>query len=507
MFSKKCGKALFLVLFVLIVQISVFADIRLPSVIGSKMVLQQKMRTPIWGWAEPGEKVSVKGSCQWFGKSTKANTDGKWMVKIRTPKAGGPYTIAIEGNNKIVLDDVLIGDVWVCSGQSNMQRGLTNAAGGNEEAAQANYPEIRLFRVKLDVADEPKSDCQGEWQKCSPQTARWFSAVGYFFGKQLHKKLDIPIGLVGCYYYGTTAEAWMSREVVESDPDISIALAKHKELLSIYPEEKKKYDAKIKKWEAAVAKAKADGKKRPGKPGAPVGPGDYRTPSGVYNAMLNPIIPYGMRGVIWYQGEANAGQGYQYRKVFPAMIKNWRDDWQQGDFPFFYVQLPPYKYPWIKEPGVAKLREAQLMSLSVPNTGMIVTTDVGDVNDAHPMNKKDVGERLALVALAKSYGKKLVYSGPIYKSMKIEGDKIRLFFEHVGGGLAAEKGKLTHFIIAGRNEQFVNADAVIDENTIVVSSKEVKKPIAVRFAWANAPVPNLFNKAGLPASPFRTDKW
>ena len=489
---------------------AIFADVKLPAVISDNMVLQRGKKAPIWGWAEPGEKVRVKGSWQLFGTSTKAKDNGKWMVKIQPPKAGGPYEIVLKGNNTITLKNILVGEVWICSGQSNMQWSVKQAANPEQEVAAADFPKVRLFTVKRKVAEQPQSDCVGSWTMCSPETVPGFSAVGYFFGRELHQQLDVPVGLIHTSWGGTPAESWTRRGVLESEPDCIPILQRFDEAMAKYPEAKKKYEENVGKWKEAAEKAKAEGKNPPRRPRPPFGPGNPHSPAGLYNAMIAPLIPYGIQGAIWYQGESNAGRAYQYRQLFPAMITNWREDWGQGKFPFLFVQLANFMAvdPEPVDSAWAELREAQLMTLALPKTGMAVIIDIGEANNIHPKNKQDVGKRLALWALAKTYGKKQVYSGPIYKSMKTEGNKIILDFEHVGGGLAARGGEpLKGFAVAGADQKFVWADAKIEGDTVVVSSDEVSEPVAVRYGWANNPVCNLYNKEGLPASPFRTDDW
>lgn len=420
--------------------------------------------------------------------------------------------------NSITVKNIMVGEVWICSGQSNMEMPLatmgwwkTGVLNYEQEVASANYPnDIRLFTVGKKVAEQPQSDCVGSWSMCTPETAASFSAVAYFFARELHKELQIPIGLIHTSWWGTPAEAWTSKRVIESRPDYKPIIDRYEKAVENYPQALEDYENKLAEWKKAAAKAKAEGKELPGEPWPPYGPGHQNSPYRLYNGMIAPLIPYGIQGVIWYQGESNAARAYQYRKLFADLIKNWRDDWGQGDFPFYYVQIAPFKsvYGFYKPFEMAELREAQLMTLSVPNTGMVVTMDIGDVKDIHPRNKQDVGKRLALWALAKTYGREnIVCSGPIYKSMKIEGDKIRLFFDYADNGLAAKGGELTHFVIAGGDKKFVDAKAMIVGNTVVVSSGKVSKPIAVRYAWSNAALPNFYNKEGLPASGFRTDDW
>ncbi len=490
-----------------------FADITLPSIIADNMVLQQQTACAIWGKAEPGEKVLVEGS--WKGclaKSTITDKDGNWMVKIKTPPAGGPFTLTINGNNTIDLKNVMTGEVWFSGGQSNMDQPLLGygtdqpTAGGSEEIAAADYPNIRLFNVIPDPAlgpnlKKPQFTCPGQWQECSPETVGMFSAIAYIFGKEIHKYTDVPVGLIHSCVGGTYLETWMKPEVVENDPEF-------KKIISGFDQQKEDWISKNPEY-----KDKPDTE-------LPFQFQDFERAGRLYNGMIAPLIPYTIKGAIWYQGESNGGRGEQYQRLFPTMIQNWRDEWGQGDFPFYFVQLANfiehkpteeinYEKPAVPQPhGWAEVREAQRLTLSVKNTGMAVAIDLGEANNIHPANKIDLGKRLSLWALAKDYGKKgVVYSGPLYKSIKIKGDKIHISFEHVDGGLVAKGGKLEGFAIAGTDEKFVWADAVIDGNTVIVSNTQIKKPVAVRYAWEVYPLCNLYNGADLPASPFRTDDW
>jgi sialate O-acetylesterase len=442
------------------------ADVKLPAVINSNMVMQRETDAPVWGWADPGEKITVK-ACWKASAETTADADGKWSVKIKTPKAGGPHELTIQGKNTIILKNILIGEVWVCSGQSNMVWPMSKSKNPKKDISAAKYPNIRLFTVTRKIAAEPKDDCEGNWSECSPETVKDFSAVGYFFGKHLFDEMDVPIGLISTNWGGTLAEAWTRKEILESDKDFMPIIKRHE---------------KAAKWH-------------------------HNSPSGLYNAMISPLIPFAIKGAIWYQGEANVNRAYQYRTLFPTMITNWRTDWGQGDFPFYYVQIAPCNY--YKSNPSHELREAQMLTLSLKNTGMAVISDIGNALDIHPKNKLDVGKRLALWALAKDYGKKdIVYSGPIYKSMKTEGNKIRLSFDYTGSGLKTMDGKeISHLTIAGADKKFVAAKGVIDSGNVVVSCETVKNPVSVRYGWSNTAEPNLANKEGLPASSFRTDDW
>jgi len=429
------------------------AAVKTPAFISDGMVLQHGMKVPVWGTADPGEKVTVNFQDQKV--SATAGQDGKWRVRLNDLKPGGPSEMVIQGRNKLVLRDVLVGEVWLCSGQSNMEMRLADTADAQEVIAHSKDPMLHLFTVPHASAASPARDVAGSWSACGPKTVPNFSAVAYFFGRDLHKALGVPVGLIHSSVGGTPAEQWTSAAALKSQPELK------------------------------------------GLQG-----------SGLYNGMIAPLVPYAIRGVIWYQGESNAGRAVQYHTLFPAMIKDWRTAWKQGDFPFLFVQIAPWQ-KIEREPGEsawAELREAQrLTSLNVPKTAMAVITDVGDDVDIHPKRKAPVGARLALAARALAYGEKVEYTGPAYAGMKIEGDKAVLSFKHEGGGLVSKGGPLEGFTVAGADRRFVNASAEIRDRKVVVWSPHVKQPVAVRFGWANYPVVNLWNKAGLPASPFRTD--
>jgi sialate O-acetylesterase len=445
---------------------TVRADVRLPSIFGDHMVIQRELPVKIWGWADEDEKVTVTLAGQKVVTTTDAG--GKWVVELMPVQRCGPHVMTVTGNNKLEVKDILVGEVWVCSGQSNMQWSVRQSANPDEEIAAADFPNIRLFTVVRKIAETPQDDCQGSWSACSPETVAGFSAVGYFFGRTLNKELDVPIGLINSSWGGTIAEAWTSGPGLEDEPD----------------------------FEPILQRAATFNPKTPNQA------------SVLFNGMIQPIIPVGIRGAIWYQGESNCGRAEQYQKLFPALILDWRRNWGQGEFPFLFVQLAPFRYGRADPANCAELREAQRLTLeTVPNTGMAVTTDIGNVKDIHPKNKQEVGRRLALWALAETHGKDLVFSGPLYESMSVEDGKIRIRFKHACGGLVAKAGPLTHFTIAGADGNFVSAGAEIDGETVVVHSDEVKEPAAVRFGWRDDAEPNLFNAAGLPASPFRTDDF
>jgi len=481
------------------------AKVKLPAIFGNHMVLQRDATVPVWGWAEPGEKVTVAIAGQKV--SATADESGKWQVRLQPIEAGGePLTMTVQGTNTIALTDILIGEVWIGSGQSNMQWAVTRSVNHQKEIAAAEYPKIRLFRVASVVATQPARDTRGKWQACSPKTVPGFSAVAYYFGRHVHKELGVPVGLIQSAWGGTPAESWTPRPAVEADPALKPILDRWNETLEKLPKQQEQFKRRMAQWKTQAAAARAAGKRPPRRPNGPIGPKHPHSLSGLYNGMIAPVVPYGIRGAIWYQGESNARRANEYRALFGVMIGSWREAWGQGDFPFLFVQLAN----WLARgdrTGMtwAELREAQLQTLGLPNTGMAVTIDIGNPTDIHPRNKQDVGKRLALAALANVYGKDVVYSGPIYESMKVEGEKVRLRFKHLGGGLVAKGSELKGFTISADGKQFVPATATIDGDTVLVGAEGIAKPVAVRYGWSNNPACNLYNKANLPASPFRTN--
>ncbi|MDA0837965.1 MAG: 9-O-acetylesterase [Planctomycetota bacterium] len=613
------------------------------------MVLQRDIATPVWGWAKIGTEVSV--SLNGKEATAKADANGKWMVNLPAQPVGGPYELKVNGQEEVTLKNVMLGDVWICSGQSNMEWGMWGTTNSKEEIAAANHPNIRLYTVAKKISLEPEEQVAGQWQVCSPETVGGFSAVGFFFGRKLNKELNVAIGLINSSWGGTICEAWASAEALNELDDFKPAIARLKEMIAEQNNTEKSFEQKMQEWWAqndpgsakdAVwekAETNTEGWKTMGLPkvweqtdlgnfdgvvwfrkevtvpeewagkdlALGLGPIDdrdttwfngvkvgemntwnqarnYKVPgkavkagknviairvldtggggglygqpeelklslsgdkaskpislsgdwlfkdstplaktsqaprqgggnpnysSFLYNGMIAPLIPSAIKGAIWYQGESNAGRGLQYRTLLPTMIKDWRSRFGVGEFPFYVVQLANFmrveEQP--SDPAWAHLREAQLMTaLNDPNCGLAVIIDIGAANNIHPTNKQDVGHRLALSALGQAYGKDIVHSGPIYKSMKVEGSSIRLTFDHIGGGLVARDGALKGFAIAGADKKFVWADARIDGDTIVVSSKGIESPAMVRYAWANNPICNLYNKEALPASPFRTDQ-
>ena len=624
------------------------AEVQLSRIFSSNMVLQQGIENPIWGQADKGEKITII----FAGKTikTKADRTGKWKINLPPMEYGGPYTLIIKGKNEIKIDNILIGEVWVCSGQSNMEFAVSNANNSDQEIAEANYPKLRMFTVPKRVSQFPADDLEGgEWEICSPTTVGNFSAVGYFFGRNLLKDLNVPIGLIHTSWGGTVAETWISPESIEKDPDFVGALAELKQLdMDNYKQEKMKKIADLfggqlpsndegfiegkapyaannlndsnwstlktpMQWEyggypdidgiawyrtrftltkeqaqntAELHLAKIDDSDMTWLNGQLVGKtnvynedriyrlepdilkegenvlavrvvdtggdggiygnenelyvkagtdviklaGDWKFkltqvsvgsmdigpnsyPTLLYNGMINPILGYGIKGAIWYQGESNADRAFQYRRVFQTLIKDWRQHWGVGDFSFFWVQLANFMQAkdQPEESAWAELREAQTMALELPNTGTGLAIDIGEANDIHPRNKQDVGKRLALNALKITYNQDVINSGPMYESMKIEGNKAVIHFKETGSGLMAKDkyGYLKAFAIAGADKKYHWAKGeILDDNSVVVYSDEVEKPVAVRFGWADNPDDlNLYNKEGLPAVPFRTDSW
>ncbi|MBI5708507.1 MAG: 9-O-acetylesterase [Armatimonadetes bacterium] len=621
----------------------------LNPIFSDHMVLQRGMPNTFWGWAKPGSKVSITIA----GKNASGTTgaDGKWVVKVTPPPVGGPYKVAVVGEQKVVLDDVLVGDVWICSGQSNMEQGIAACLNPKNEIAAANYPKIRLAMVPKVTAFDPQPTVPTGWSVCSPETidkGGWggFSGVAYFFGRELHKRLDVPIGLVEDCWGGTIIEAWASRASVTKQGDFGALLdqidrqkanmgepfEKQVEAWNAKAEgaskvaagwEKPEFDAQgwksidrpkrfedmgleafdgfgfyraeidvpagasgtatlslgaiddadvtyvngvrvgsMSVWDAARRYTVPAGTLKPGKnviavrvldtggaggftsavadmgitfsdgTKAPLSQGKWRfqagaamsalppypqqvsgnpnVPTVLYNAMIHPIVPLAIKGAIWYQGESNAGRAYQYRELMPMLINDWRRLFGQPNLPFFIVQLANFtaRLPDPGESDWAELREAQFMATQkLKNVGIGTAIDIGEANDIHPRNKQDVGYRLALSALKVAYRQNVSYSGPTYKSMKVEGNTIRLKFNHTDGGLKGLAYWLKGFSIAGKDRKFVWADARIDGDTVVVSSPQIREPVAVRYAWATNPEVSLYNGAGLPAFPFRTDDW
>jgi sialate O-acetylesterase len=498
----------FLVALLLFCTTIIHAAITLPALVSDNMVLQRDVKLPVWGWSTPGAAITV----QINRKNYKAVADatGKWMVKLDALKAGGPYEMILEGDgSSITIKNILAGDVWLCSGQSNMVFDFNNARAkalyAADIAASAN-DQIRQILIPRTWSPTPAADFKTKgWQMAQPQVLNGWSVAAYFFARNLFEQYHVPIGLINTCYGGTRVEAWTSEEALKTFPQFD----RNIQLLHDTAQVNNRVNTAKQKLAEWNAKPEAERATTP----KPATFGPQNLASALYNAMIAPLIPYAIKGAIWYQGEGNAPRAYEYRDLFPNMIKDWRTRWQQGDFPFIFQQLVNFK-PEVAQPAEsdwAELREAQTMTLSKsPNTAMTVGIDIGEAGDIHPVNKKDVGYRMFLAARKLAYAdQKLVAYGPLYKSMQVKGDKIIISFTNTGTGLVTKDGGPVKYIaIAGADKKFVWADAVIKGNTIEVSSSTVSNPVAVRYAWADNPAGcNLFNKEGLPASPFRTDDW
>lgn len=443
------------------------ADVRLPAILGDHMVLAQSTEVQLWGWSDPNEKIEVRTGWDTTVYKTTGSSGAKWSVRVKTPAAGGPYTISIKGNNQVLINDVLVGEVWLGSGQSNME--MNYNWGVKEYTAamdSATNKSIRLFQVPRATADYPQDDTRGRWVVCTPEEAKRFSMVAYFFGNKLQGELRVPVGLINSSWGGTPAEVWVPSEMVTVN----------------------------------TALKEAAGKLKPAN-GWPI------TPGATWNAMIRPLTPFAISGVLWYQGESNVGTASTYSPLLTTLITTWRSAWGR-ELPFYYVQIAPYS-GYGNSNSAALLREQQALVQSVPHTGMVVTHDLVDnVKDIHPHNKRDVGQRLAAYALAEVYGKKSgAYKTPQYSHMQVDKDKVRLFFDGVYKGLTSKGGPITDLYIAGEDRQFVPATVKIEGNTLVVSSPEVKKPVAVRYGFSSDAMPNLYSKEGLPVAVFRTDNW
>lgn len=495
------------------------AEVKLNTVFADHMVLQQGKDIAVYGTAAADEKVEV--TFQEKKATATADKKGNWKATLGQFKAGGPFELTVKGTNTITLKDVLVGEVWVCSGQSNMEWPTISSVNGQQEVAAADYPQVRLLFVNRAASVTPQKEFAGRWEVCGPKTAGGFSAVGYFFGRDLHKALKVPVGLIHTNWGGTAAQVWTSAEGFKDRPELAHYLQRCQSNVKNAPVWMENYFKAIDDYKVKFRKSVEAGEGIPtGLPGLPAELHSPGEPCNLYNAMIHPLIAFPVRGAIWYQGESNAGAWMEYRTLLPAMIQDWRAKWQDPKMPFLIVSLANFMGPNAQpeDSHWARLREAQAMTATkLEKTGLAIAIDIGEAGDIHPRNKQDVGKRLALNALALEYGKEIEYSGPVYKSMKVDGDKIVLEFTHVGGGLVAKAidaaaplagSELKRFEIAGEDKKFHWATAKIDGDKVVVSSPAVPKPLAVRYAWANNPTGcNLYNKANLPAVPFRTDNW
>jgi sialate O-acetylesterase len=501
--------ALTRVLFVVALGVlSASAEVQLHNLFTDHMVLQRGTSVPIWGWAGDGEKVTV----EYRGETASTTArKGKWMVKLGKMDVGAPGTLRVSGekdgkHSTVSVSDVVVGEVWVASGQSNMEWPLRSSFQATNDIANSANAQIRLFTVPKLKLNSPTNNVNGKWQLCGPDSAPGFSAVAYYFARDLQKALGVPVGVIHTSWGGSPVEVWIREEMMANNKEFK------RDILDTHTASAERAKVAIAQWEKEAADAK-----KSGQPFTKRRPGVAWKPAELYNGMIGNIIPYAIKGAIWYQGESNAGRAWQYRRLFATMIENWRHDWNR-DFTFLEVQLAPYDMSRKRSleeitaaPGDsawAELREAQYLATeNLKKVGMAVITDVGDKDDIHPTKKQPVGARLALLARKIAYGEKIVADGPEFDEAKFKDGKAILSFDHVGGGLEARGGKLTGFAIAGEDKKFVWADAKIEGDKVIVSSPNVPKPAAVRYGWSDFPVVNLFNKDGLPATPFRTDDW
>lgn len=482
------------------------AEVTVPPLFGEHMVLQQKHANPVWGWAAPGETIRVSIAGQ--EHTTRADDRGSWRVVLTAMPAGGPHRLEVHGaGSALEFGDVLVGEVWICSGQSNMEWTVDRTNEADIDILTARHPRIRLVTVPRVGTQEPQKSFVGKWSVCSPETVKDFSGVGFLYGRILERALEVPIGLIDNAWGGSAAEAWIDRAALARHGRFDALLASWKELEANYD-----LAAELKAWEAARARWEAEGRqgREPRRPTDQMS-GNHR-PGNIFNGVLLPTVGYGIRGVIWYQGESNAGRAMQYRDLFPFMIEHWRQVWGQGDFPFYYVQLADYmaESDQPKDSAWAELREAQTKTMArVPKTGQAVIIECGEGRDIHPRNKATVAHRLARWALARDYGFDLECQSPTWQSMEQRDGRVVLTFDHVGTGLYAFDTPEVHgFAVAGNDRKFHWAEArVVDKNRVEVWSEAVPAPVAVRYAWADNPRCNLFSREGLPATPFRTDDW
>ncbi len=489
------------------------AELKLPTVIGDHMVLQQKQSNPIWGWDTPGTKVSVTFSGKTY--DAVAGKDGRWEVKLDPQHANStPQKMSVKGSTAKEIQDILIGEVWMCSGQSNMGFTVAGDWKGDLEALASKHPNLRLFALPMVGTQELKTDIDAKWESSNADTAKPFTAVGFFFGRYLHEVLGVPVGLIDNAWGGSSAEAWVRRTTLESDPRFKDLMTRWQDTEKNYNFDKVKadFEAQMAEWKEKAAAAKAAGKQPPNQPRAPQNQmtGQHR-PGNIFAGMMHPTLGYGIKGVIWYQGESNAGRAWEYRELFPFMISQWRKEWKQGDFPFYWVQLADFmaEKPEPGDSAWAELREAQTLTQKLPNTGQAVIIDLGEANDIHPKNKYDVAARLVRWALAKDYGIKIAYRSPELKSYEVVGGKIVLTLDCFGSGLRTlDVAELKGFAISGEDKKWVPAQAkIVGNDKIEVWSAQVPAPKAARYAWADNPVVNVLSRDGLPVTPFRTDDY
>ena len=489
------------------------AELKLPAMFSDSMVLQRDQPIKIWGWATSGSYVSVSLGDQ--NKTAKADEGGRWELMLDALSAGGPHQLMIEGDGeKFVAKDVLVGEVWLCSGQSNMAMTVSRSKNAAKEEAAAKYPQIRMFKVDSGHSLEPQQTCTGKWTVCSPETVGGFTATGYFFGRRLHQELNVPIGLINSSVGGTSVESWTSMPAQTAVASIKPRLEAWQSEDAAFDEAKASaaYEKSLAAWKVKAAAAKADGKPVPRKPTVPARPrNDRNYPANLFNGKINPLIGYTIKGAIWYQGENSSGRGFShlYGDQLTTLIKDWRDRWGQGNFPFGWVQLPNFRAAQTQPSqtdGWVLVQEGMLKTLKVPHTGMAVTIDVGEEKDIHPKDKQTVGHRMAQWALADVYKKDVIAMGPVYRGSTIRGNEVTIEFDFADG-LKSRGDTVAGFAIAGEDKRFVAAKARIDVNKVIVSSDKISNPASVRYAWAANPVISLYNSADIPASPFRTDTW
>lgn len=486
------------------------AELKLAAVFSDHMVLQREKPVPVWGWADPGEQITVAFAGQ--TQTATADAKGQWKVKLEAmPANADPETLLVKSdkpNRSQKVSDVLVGEVWLGSGQSNMAMTVNRARDFEAERAAADFPLIRMFKETSVAAEAPASDAQGAWSVCSPETVAGFSATLYFFGRELHRELNVPVGLINSSVGGTPIESWIAAEAQRQTPELKAAYTAQAKVYAEFDEAQAiaQYETALTRWKERAAKAKADGKPVPRRPVNAVDQRNRRGgPGGLFNGKIAPLVPYAIRGVVWYQGEANSqpGRGELYQYQLPLLVKDWRARWGE-ELPFAWVQLPNFER---EGDGWMLVREAMRKTLSLLRTGMAIAIDIGEPKDIHPKNKQDVGRRLSLWALGEVYGKKgIATSGPLPLKQEVRGSEIIVSFQHADGGLKAKGDKLLGFEIAGKDHEWKPATARIEGNQVIVSHPDIAKPVAVRYAWAANPVCNLYNTQGLPASPFRSDE-
>lgn len=482
------------------------ADVMLAPLFQDHAVLQRDKPLPVWGHADPGEEVVVAFGGQRVTAS--ADEHGRWRVQLKPLAASAvPASLSVSGKTSVTVQDLLVGDVWLCSGQSNMAWSVGAADNPDAEISAANWPLIRQIKIGLAVADGPQDAVAGSWSVCSPCSVGTFGAVGYYFARHVYRRLQVPIGIVNCSFGGSSIEAWLSPAALDREPGFAFVKARWRQAVSeVSPQRRSDYDRAFSEWTAAVERIERDpdGSVRPAKPWPPPGPGSFATPSCLLNGMLHPLIPGALRGILWYQGESNAARADEYHQLFTMLINSWRIEFAQGDIPFYWVQLPNYRARDESNMSWAFLREAQTQTLALPATGQAVTIDIGNPDYIHPGNKQEVGRRLALLALVKAYGVTEECSGPEFARAEREGVSVRVHFSHAGGGLTSDDETLHAFELAGPDHVFLPATAALDSETVVVRALRVPEPKWVRYAWQNSPHARLHNGAGLPAGPFRS---